>query len=781
MISSRHKYCVPDTPCPSTISNMPVTLVRNRHVPVYLDVVTGQLVREKRVFSCDNGSCILNRYYFRNLPPGFSIGCGYEPGNNVTPGPAAPSPALTILPITTDTRGPYVTITMDPRVVYPNKDNYLWIWVSKTNPGQDVSSVNPLTAPSGTLSFFCVEVMCWTYDVLVIISVCIEALAKALSGDICMLSTYEINQATETAIFDLAFGFTAGGLPSPLLPPVPIGDNSWALCAQAPYDGTSDSVDCNQSTAPTTYYGFTNASAFTLIWDSDTSGQVGTGYSISEAQSPWPIQTKFMLLPGQTQWIAMPTNAYSYNIGYKVWYTFNAANPPTPASPQGWGYAGFVGVLANIDKVTKMLTFNVKNAVVTNVNGNWVDPSPAPGTPYGLNIFVIPPSPPLPTPVQTYNDGLQYRGVNFSGFDFTPFYPFQVEQTAWFTSQGCNTYRMPFCWEYVQPDLTSAIDWTKSGAWGLYNIVTALTLSGLIVIIDMHNYMRYDLSNPANNYSSDPTIRAQNIIGSPGTGPTTAQYASAWSDIASKFSGNANVMFELMNEPHDITADVLVTNYKAAIKAVRQQEARAANGVNHLLLLCGTHWSCMGNWLLPTINECTSEPVDSNADIFSAAATWDPTFTAMVAGTPRPFGGNWALSVHQYFDLDSFCGSGYGPYVPTSPPSNILDQINFSQFVTYLKTNNIRAFLSETGSTNDETTIAVFKTVLAEVQRNPAMQLTETGYVEGGFIGVTPWSAGQWTGDYILNLNPTTVDGVVTAAPAFSEAIQPLLTPLGGR
>ena len=92
--------------------------------------------------------------------------------------------------------------------------------------------------------------------------------------------------------------------------------------------------------------------------------------------------------------------------------------------------------------------------------------------------------------------------------------------------------------------------------------------------------------------------------------------------------------------------------------------------------------------------------------------------------------------------------------------------------MTYLTTNNIRAILSEIGSTKDAHTVSVFKTVLAAVAANAA-----TTSEDGGFIGFTPWSAGQWGSSYIMDLNP--IAGV--PALAFSEGIQPLLTPLGGR
>lgn len=51
-------------------------------------------------------------------------------------------------------------------------------------------------------------------------------------------------------------------------------------------------------------------------------------------------------------------------------------------------------------------------------------------------------------------------------------------------------------------------------------------------MIDIHNYARWNGA----------------IIGQ--GGPTNAQFASLWSQLAAKYKGNTKVIFGLMNEPH---------------------------------------------------------------------------------------------------------------------------------------------------------------------------------------------------------------------------------------
>lgn len=67
MISSRHRFGVPGTPCPLRMSDTLVTLVKGQHEPAYYDNVTRQLVREKNLTIGAAGD-ITSLYAFADKP-----------------------------------------------------------------------------------------------------------------------------------------------------------------------------------------------------------------------------------------------------------------------------------------------------------------------------------------------------------------------------------------------------------------------------------------------------------------------------------------------------------------------------------------------------------------------------------------------------------------------------------------------------------------------------------------------------------------------------------------
>ena len=95
-----------------------------------------------------------------------------------------------------------------------------------------------------------------------------------------------------------------------------------------------------------------------------------------------------------------------------------------------------------------------------------------------------------------------------------------------------NMFRLPVGWQYL----------TNNGLGGTLNaanfakydqLVQACLGTGATCIIDIHNYARWN----------------GGIIGQ--GGPTNAQFASLWSQIATKYASTANVAYGIMNEPHD--------------------------------------------------------------------------------------------------------------------------------------------------------------------------------------------------------------------------------------
>jgi endoglucanase len=77
---------------------------------------------------------------------------------------------------------------------------------------------------------------------------------------------------------------------------------------------------------------------------------------------------------------------------------------------------------------------------------------------------------------------------------------------------------------------------------------------GEYAIFDPHNYMRY------NNHSQQPMTGS--VIGntSDPNAATTAQFGEFWEELAGRFKDNLNVIFGLMNEPHDMPTSLVLAN-----------------------------------------------------------------------------------------------------------------------------------------------------------------------------------------------------------------------------
>lgn len=95
---------------------------------------------------------------------------------------------------------------------------------------------------------------------------------------------------------------------------------------------------------------------------------------------------------------------------------------------------------------------------------------------------------------------------------------------------GLNTFRIPVGWQYLVDTAGGTI---KSNNWATYDkqIQGCLDAGAAMCIVDVHNYARWN----------------GQIIGQ--GGPSNADFASLWSQIATKYKGQSKVAFAVMNEP----------------------------------------------------------------------------------------------------------------------------------------------------------------------------------------------------------------------------------------
>lgn len=165
-------------------------------------------------------------------------------------------------------------------------------------------------------------------------------------------------------------------------------------------------------------------------------------------------------------------------------------------------------------------------------------------------------------------------------------------------------------------------------------------------MIDIHNFARWN----------------GGIIGQ--GGPTDDQFVSLWQQLATKYAGNEKVVFELMNEPHDLDVGVWAQTCQKVVTAIREAGATA-----QMILLPGTN--------------------------FDSAATLPDTGGAeQMLGIKNPDGttDNLLLDIHKYLDEDN---SGTHSQCTTDNTDA------FTALAAFLRGKGRKGLISETGASKD--------------------------------------------------------------------------------
>lgn len=174
-----------------------------------------------------------------------------------------------------------------------------------------------------------------------------------------------------------------------------------------------------------------------------------------------------------------------------------------------------------------------------------------------------------------------YAGVNIAGFDFgcdtngqctvdgitniaTGTGPAQMQH---FTSNdNMNMFRLSVGWQYLTNDVVGGdLDATNFANYN--DLMTSCLATGAKCILDIHNYARWN----------------GEVIGQ--GGPTNDQFAALWTSLATQYSNNTNVVFGIMNEPHDLTVSTWAQTVQAAVTAIR------AVAPDHMVLMPGSSYS----------------------------------------------------------------------------------------------------------------------------------------------------------------------------------------------
>jgi endoglucanase len=234
---------------------------------------------------------------------------------------------------------------------------------------------------------------------------------------------------------------------------------------------------------------------------------------------------------------------------------------------------------------------------------------------------------------------------------------------------GLNAFRLPVAWQYlIANDIAS--NTLSATNFPIFDELMqgCIKAGGKFCIIDMHNYARYE----------------GQIIGQ--GGPTDAQFASIWGQLAKKYAGTPEVVFGIMNEPHDegsgsnCPGTIDITKWAATVQAA-VTAIRSNGATSQTILLPGKNYDHATTYL------------DSDGS--------GPALLAV--SNPDGSKDNLVIDVHEYLDSD---GSG-SQTTCSRNPATVANGLG--DLATFLRKNGRKAFLSETGGANNQGCVDILK------------------------------------------------------------------------
>lgn len=319
-----------------------------------------------------------------------------------------------------------------------------------------------------------------------------------------------------------------------------------------------------------------------------------------------------------------------------------------------------------------------------------------------------------PTQLSPRASKVQYAGVNIAGFDFGCTIdgkcsltgtnkPYNIVQQGTAIGQmnhfvkddTLNAFRLPVGWQFLlNNNLGGTLDGNNAGQYD--SLVQGCLNSGAsLCIIDIHNYARWNGA----------------IVGQ--GGPTDAQLADVWKQLAQKYGSQSKIAFGVMNEPHDIPdISKWATTVQGVVTAIRNAGAKS-----NMILMPGQGFT--------------------SAETFVSSGS-----AAALNNVKNPDGtkDNLIMDVHKYLDSDN---SG----THTECVKNNIDNA-FKPLAEWLKQNGRKAMLTETGGGN---TSSCQKYLCEELQF-----LNQNSDV---YLGYTTWAAGGFDATYELTETPTQQGG----------------------
>lgn len=326
-------------------------------------------------------------------------------------------------------------------------------------------------------------------------------------------------------------------------------------------------------------------------------------------------------------------------------------------------------------------------------------------------------------------EGIIYRGVNLAGGECEDdpvehlssngeYLPFD-NAAELFLYKGMNTFRIPVVWEYLADKDGNFFVPARRYMLKLDATIKGLTDKNAFVIIDLHNYMRYNPSNVTLNVVNTNPGGSDVLDGFGGVDGIRSSVYKLWLNIAQRYP-SPRVIYGLMNEPHDVRTNDLNSLISASFAGIREGERRT--GVpftnTHLVLVSGSNRDRLHTWF--TAYDATGTTNAENA----------PNYRRFAKAA------KFAIEIHHHFDVDFSGRYVSGDCMPTEQYAVELNT-HWSRFKAWAITNEQAIFVSEFGAPDTATcrrNVALFLDQLALFKYVPAQKY--------GVIGWTSSSAG---------------------------------------
>ena len=292
---------------------------------------------------------------------------------------------------------------------------------------------------------------------------------------------------------------------------------------------------------------------------------------------------------------------------------------------------------------------------------------------------------------------LALRGIHLAGAEFGSALPGEegtdydwpaTTDIDYFAGKGMTVFRISFTWERLQK--AAFADFEAAYFAKLDALVAHAGARGLTVIIEPHNFAKY--------YGD--------MIGSDAV-PNDV-FADLWKRLATTYAARPHVVFDLVNEPHDLPTEQWVSAANAALVAIR------GTGARNVVQVPGNGWTGAYSWR-------STDYGTSNA--VGMLDVVDP-------------GDNMVFEAHQYLDSDA--GGEVGTCV-----SKTIGSERLAPFISWLRENGKKGFIGEMAGGHNATCNAAVEDMLQTIESSSDVL---TGWVW--------WAAGPSWGDYPFTLEP---------------------------